>query len=324
MQGWMAILFLGRLMLCAVLAFVGQRVLAAGGEQGDAGSGAPTGSGVVVQVAPGDWGSANPRDIQVVLDSVVSEFRPLVARQPQGVVNIRVVPRGTSPRVLYERGPEGEYVVQLTARDERWFQYAYQFSHELCHILSNFDHKERQGETVASGNQWFEESLCETASLFTLKRMAASWAEHPPSRKWMGYGQVFGSYAEHLLAENHRRLPANKTLGQWYAENQPALHDNPYLREKNELVATMLLPLFEKDPSMWQAIGYLNANPSSAGKSFSEYLADWHGACPTGTQEHVGKTMNLLGIGPKPPTPGWLARLSSQLSSQPGSQTSPQ
>ena len=181
-------------------------------------------SGVQIVVAPGNWGNVDPQDIQVVLDSVASEFRPFVARPQgaQGTVKLRVVPRGNSPRVLYERGPAGEYVVQLTARDERWFQYAYQFSHELCHILSNFDHKERQGDTVVTGNQWFEESLCETASLFTLKRMAASWADHPPGRKWIGYGKVFGSYAEHLLAENHRRLPANQTLSQWYAENQPA------------------------------------------------------------------------------------------------------
>lgn len=269
-------------------------------------------AGVQIQVAPGNWGSADPQDIQVVLDSVATEFRPLVTRQQQKVVNIRVIPRGNSPRVLYERGPQGEYVVQLTARDERWFQYAYQFSHELCHILSNFDHKERTGEMVATGNQWFEESLCETASLFTLKRMSASWADHPPGRKWVGYGQVFGSYAEHLLAESHRHLPANQSLSQWYAENQPALHDNPYLREKNELVATMLLPLFEQDPSMWQAIAYLNANPASAGKSFSEYLADWHGACPTGTQEHLGKAMTLLGFGQKQSGPAWMARFGGQ------------
>jgi hypothetical protein len=292
-------------LLLAAFAVVGRGALAA--PEPSAGQ-APASAGVLIQVTPGNWGSADPKDIQVVLDSVAREFRPFVARDDPGPVAVRVVPRTGSPRVLYERGPEGEYVVQLTARDDRWFQYAYQFAHELCHILSNFDHKERQGDMVASGNQWFEESLCETASLFTLKRMAVSWAEHPPGRKWIGYGPMFASYAQQLLAESHRRLPANQPFGQWYAENQPALHNNPYLREKNELVASMLLPLFEQDPSMWQAIAYLNANPASAGKSFSEYLADWHGACPSGTQEHVGKAMSLLGMTAKPAASGWMAR----------------
>src|SRR5574338_8697 len=302
MQGGWIVVSLLRALLLAVLAGV---AMAATGEEGSS----PTGPGVSIQVAPGNWGSADPRDIQVVLDSVAKEFSPLVGQTIQGPVRIRVIPRGMMHRVLYERGPKGEYVVQLTARDDRWFQYAYQFAHELCHVLSNFDHKERQGGVVTTGNQWFEESLCETASLFTLRRMAASWTEHPPGRKWIGYGQVFGSYADHLLAENHRHLPANQSLSQWYAENHSALEGNPYLREKNELVATMLLPLFEKDPGMWQAIGYLNANPASAGKSFSEYLADWHGACPTGIQEHLGKAMSLFGTGGGPAAPGWLVRL---------------
>jgi len=328
--------FTGRVALLAALAMTGSGGLAAPSDPAGAGlpaiagtaiTGAPVSrvpaSGVQIQVAPGDWGSADPRDIQVVLDSVASEFRPFVARRPQGVVKLRVVPRGTAPRVLYERGGEGEYVVQLTARDDRWFQYAYQFAHELCHILSNFDHKDLQSGTVASGNQWFEESLCETASLFTLKRMAASWAEHPPGRKWIGCAPMFASYAEQLLAQSHRHLPANQSLGQWYAENQPALHDNPYLREKNELVAAMLLPLFEQDPSMWRAIAYLNANPGSAAKSFSEYLADWHGACPIGTQEHVGKAMNLLGVSAKPAPPTWLARINGQGGQASGQQKPP-
>lgn len=309
MQVWWAILFSWRVLSSAVLALVGGAAVGAPGSPPGDSPVPAAGAGVLIQVAPGNWGSADPRDIQLVLDSVANEFRPFVARPSQDLVTIRVIPRSGSPRVLYERGPQGEYVVQLTARDERWFQYAYQFSHELCHILSNFDHKERNGETVATGNQWFEESLCETASLFTLKRMATSWTERPPARKWVGYGPMFASYAEKLLAESHRYLPANQSFGQWYAENQPSLRDNPYLREKNELVAAMLLPLFEQDPSMWKAIAYLNANPASAAKSFSEYLADWHGACPTGTQEHVGKTMSLLGVGAKQGAPGWLGRL---------------
>lgn len=306
MQAWLAILFPWRGVVLAALLMAGGGAMAAAEDPA-----APAGSGVLIQVATGNWGSADPRDIQLVLDSVASEFRPFVARPTPGVVKVRVIPRATAPRVLYERGAEGEYVVQLTARDERWFQYAYQFAHELCHILSNFDHKERHGDTVATGNQWFEESLCETASLFTLKRMAVSWEAKPPGRKWIGYGPMFASYAERLLAETHRHLPANQSFVQWYEDNRVALRDNPYLREKNELVATMLLPMFEQDPRMWQAISYLNASPASAAKPFSEYLADWHGACPKGTQEHVGKAMSALGAG-VPSGPSWLARFGNK------------
>lgn len=256
----------------------------------------PSQSGLTITVAPTNWGNAEAADIQLVLQRTAAEFQSYVAKTGNQPIKIRVIPRFNSPRVLYERGPEGEYVVHLTARDERWFQYAYQFSHELCHIFSNFDHKAVIGDEVASHNQWFEETLCETASLFTLKRLATAWEVDPPARKWIGYGPTFAAYASYLLGENHRRLPAAQQLDQWYRDNRTALQETPYLREKNELAATALLSLFEKTPDLWRAIGYLNTDQASAAKTFPEYLADWQAACPPREQELVRQTMALFGI----------------------------
>jgi len=253
---------------------------------------------MVIEVAPGNWGNVETGDIQLVLESVAGELQSHVAFAREGGLKLRVVPRGTSPRVLYERGAQGEYVIQLTARNDRWYQYAYQFSHELCHVFSNFDHKDDAGTGQATGNQWFEESLCETASLFTLKNLAVAWTSKPPARKWIGYAPNFAAYADHLLAQTHRHLPPQQTFNQWYEENRSLLQENPYLREKNELVATALLPLFEQDPSRWQAIAYLNADRSSALKAFADYLADWYAACPPQDQALVRQTMALLGLNP--------------------------
>ena len=255
-------------------------------------------NGIAITVAPGNWGEADLRDIQQVLESVANELRAQVAYPSDATLNIRVVPRSGAPRVLYQRGPAGEYVVQLTARNERWFQYAYQFSHELCHIFSNFDHKEMKGNEAVTDNQWFEETLCETASLSTLKHLALSWADTPPARKWVGYAPAFAAYADYLMAAEHRRLPDGQSLSRWYRENQAPLRENPYQREKNELAANALLPLFESTSGTWRAIRYLNPDKSAAGKGFDAYLAAWHAACPEEQKELVRQTMALFGIGP--------------------------
>ena len=258
----------------------------------------PAKNGIAITVAPGNWGAADIRDIKRVLESVAEEFRLQVGYPAEARLNIRVVPRGVSPRVLYERGPTGEYVVHLTARNERWFQYAYQFSHELCHIFSNFDHKELKNDEAVTSNQWFEESLCETASLFTLKRLAQTWADAPPARKWVGYAPTFAAYADYLLTAEHRHLPASQSLDQWYRENQAPLQESPYQREKNELAATALLPLFEKAPGNWRAIIYLNHEKANATQTFDDYLAAWYAACPLEQKELVHQTMALFGISP--------------------------
>ena len=238
---------------------------------------------IAIDVAPGDWGNADVRDIKRVLDSVAGELMAYVEAPGDGL-SIRVIPRSGSPKVLYERGAEGQYVIQLTARDGQWFQYVFQFAHELCHVFSNFDRKETVGgEKVDESNQWFEESLCETASLFTLRRLAVVWEANPPTRNWSGYGNTFSAYAIRLMSESHRHLPAGQSFLAWYAENKSSLSGNPYLREKNELVAAKLLPLLEAHPELWKSIPYLNPTKSSAGKPFVQYVADWQAASPDKT-----------------------------------------
>lgn len=262
-----------------------------------------------VTVAGGNWGNVAVRDLQLFLEAVAGEFMTYAADPQQSALRIRVVPRAGSPRVLYERGREGEYVVQLTARNDNWFQYAYQFAHELCHIVSHFDHKERHGDQVASGNQWFEEALCETAALYTLKRLAADWAEAPPARQWLGYGPIFASYAAFLQAQPHRRAALGQDVAPWYREHAAALANDPYQREMNERLATALLPLFEREPQSWRAIAYLNADAASAGKGFAEFLGDWYLACPPELRDVVHQTMTLFGFTPPSGAPSRLAQL---------------
>lgn len=238
---------------------------------------------IAIDVAPGNWGRADVRDIAQVLESAAGELLTHVGSS-RGEISIRVIPRSGPPKVLYERGVDGQYVIQLSARDERWFQYVFQFSHELCHVLSNFDHKEAIGEAkVDEGNQWFEEALCETASLFTLRRLAAVWESNPPTPNWAGYASTFSAYAGHLMGQAHRQLPAGQSLRDWYAQNRASLRESPYLREKNELVAASLLPLFEADPELWRSVAYLNPAKTSAGKPFAHYVADWQAASPDKT-----------------------------------------
>lgn len=253
-----------------------------------------------IEVARGDWGRTDVSEVRRVLESVAKEFLAVVD-PPRDELRVRVVPRGGAPRVLFQRGPDGRYVIQLTARDVRWFQYAYQFSHELCHVMSNFEVRQVAEDQFEVRNQWFEEALCETASLFTLKRVAGAWESHPPSRAWAGYADTFAAYAEHLMDEPHRHLLFNRSVGEWYAQNEAELSRNPYLRTRNEALASRLLPLFEERPQLWHSIIYLNPDHDSPGKEFRDYLGDWYAADPDKTLP--GAVLALFGIAaPRPPS----------------------
>lgn len=213
------------------------------------------------------WGEARPIDVGVLLADVASHVNRLLVEPVNE--QIRVVPvsgPGAVPRTRYRYGVPGPITIQLTARDTYWAKFSYQFAHEFCHVASDY---ERLGE---SPNNWLHEALCELASVFTLRRMAERWPTHPPYPHWAGYASALSDYADNLLTDKNREMPEGLTLATWLLMHETELRQDPYIRDKNATVAYQLLPLFEADPSGWNAV---RSMPSSTG-ILTEYLADWH------------------------------------------------
>jgi len=253
---------------------------------------APSASRISILVERGDWGSARTQDIETVLTSVADVLVPYFPQRASSRVVVASSKQG--PRVLLEKSPDGAYLVLLNVQDTRWDQFAYQFSHELCHLFANSEHREMSGGAVARDHQWFEESLCEAVSLFALKQLASSWEHSPPYPHWKDYAPAFREYAERLSGETHRHLPLNKSVAGWYAENREVLGSNPYLREKNEILATQLIALLENAPGSLGAIGYLNLERSSFSKSFEAYLESWFSCCPEEIRDFARQVISLF------------------------------
>lgn len=244
-----------------------------------------------IQVQAGDWGAASVQDIETVLNSVADVLLPYFPRHAS--VRIAVAFSEAGPRVLAEKSADGAHQVLLNVQDTRWDQLAYQFSHELCHIVSNYDHREIGLAPASRSHQWFEETLCEVVSIVALNRLESSWRESPPHAGWAGYAPAFRRYAQRLLNDEHRHLSPAISITAWYRENERPLESNPYLRKKNELAATALLELFEATPGSLEAIGYLNLeSPSQEG--FAAYLASWYDCCPESHRPFVLRLMSLF------------------------------
>ena len=220
-----------------------------------------------LRVANDGWGNARIQDIETVLQSVGRELLPYFP-DPQ-LSPIVVEPGESAPMVLYRTDLYAPYVVRLTARNKFWSQYAYQFSHELGHILANYDGPGRHPSV-----RWFDEAIAETASLFVLRRMAETWSRTPPYPNWRDYAQALSEYVEDLTRDSRRRLPPRTTLGQWFVANRARLAADPVQRELNAVVANELLPMFERNPANWDAITYLN-NASPGSSQFEDHLENW-------------------------------------------------
>jgi hypothetical protein len=221
------------------------------------------------RLAPEGWGDASSADIKAVLNSTIQElWKFFPGRKLESIV----ITRGhEGPIVHYKRNDLKEIVIQLDTEGLYWCQYAYQFAHEFCHILSGFDEDWK-------GNLWFEESLCETASLFVLRRMAETWEKSPPFEIWKTYAPRFKEYADDVM--NRRTIVAESRLADYYRKNQAKLIANPVDRERNGAISRILLKIMEAKPDAWEAVSWLNSAPSKPGETFEAYMAKWKKAAP--------------------------------------------
>lgn len=237
-----------------------------------------------------DWGDASQENVQAVLNSVLEVITPYMTNRQFGTILIRNSEDG--PVSLYTKGPHGEYIIDLNVKGRHWAQLAYQFSHEMCHLLSNYDLAPHN----STHQQWFEESLCEAFSLATLDHMAIQWTKHPPYSNWTDFAPKFTEYKQEQLDKPYRYLTPKQNLRQWYNKNRLTLENDPYAdnRHLNELIAVQLLPVFESIPMNWTVINYLNLGDDSKEKSLAKYFHDWQENAPPDLRATVKKARQLF------------------------------
>ena len=210
---------------------------------------------------------------------------------------IRIQHDSGSPITHFARDPDGAIVVGLTARDTFWGQFAYQFSHEFGHVLAlhagDAAHKWQKSDHA---NQWFEESLCETASLFALRAMAKTWTTNPPYSNWKSFAPHLREYTDKLLADPARQLPRGQSFTNWFTLAEPSLRTNATQRLKNGLIAAQLLPLFEAEPARWEALAWLNLGTRDPRLPFQRYLQEWRAVCPPKHRPLVERVAALFGV----------------------------
>ena len=216
-------------------------------------------------VENGNWGGVSLSVIHAVVESAYAVLVEAFEKKPEDIIH--VIPWNQEyPLAVYDRRP---YQMYLSARDTYWSQYVYQFSHELCHILTNFDRAKQHR------HKWFEESLCELSSIFVLHRLAETWAESPPASvlEAADFAPNHGEYAESIKAKYI--MSSNKNISRWFAENIAVLETSSVQRELNGVVAVALLDCFCENPSLWSECGWLNHWDPKGDETFPDYLDSW-------------------------------------------------
>ena len=207
------------------------------------------------------------RGIRTTLESVFDVFMSLFDSQPDAPVNVAWWSRPNPPQVWFDCRP---YEIRINALGNGWSQYAYQFAHELCHVIINFDRVKKHK------HKWFEESLCEMASLFVLYKLSELWSVDPPpgingSRY---FAPTHAQYARDTESKFHS--PDTSELPQWIEANVQTLEKcSTERRDLNGVIAVTVLRYFQNDPLLWWDCTWLNQWDANNDRTFSEYLDSW-------------------------------------------------
>ena len=212
-----------------------------------------------------DWGEAKRDDICSLLVDTASHINRELRCPFNGKINVSNLPTENTPRAYYRNSSSSAFDINLTARDRRWSQFAYQFAHEFCHVLSGYE------KLKNNPNNWFHEAICELASLFTLRKMGERWPSDPPFLNWVDYAANLTSYATNIIENTQQNTPTDYDFAGWLLTHEKQLRRDSYQRDKNCIVAIRLLPLFEDHPQGWNAVTGLPTSHST----ISKYLSEW-------------------------------------------------
>jgi len=224
----------------------------------------------------------------------------------------RASPFIETPMVLYGRTSDDycRVLINLEEEDKRtWAKIAFQFSHELCHIASNFKARNIEGQKSSwHQSQWVEEAICHTASLYAIQKMSETWKEQAPYPNWGSYAASLESYfgvtewQTKLYAEEMGCLSDSpQDINGLIRRKLDLLTDNPCGPEGRkilDIIALNLLPFFNNSPEGWSSIRYLNLSSSPALGDHLSFLSGWHEDTPEDLRPFVNKVSDLLTVTP--------------------------
>ncbi len=245
----------------------------------------------------GEFGGARHEDIRAVLASAANEVWRHCPGTRWQVRGFMIFHHPGNPITLHEHTADQRVAIGLDCGGNYWAQYTYQFSHEFCHALAG--HSNDWRATWLKGrkpNHWLEESLCETASLFTLRAMARTWRKQAPYPNWNDYADKLHDYAEDRINQTRELYPDEGDFADWFRREEPSLRENATQREKNNRIALRLLPCFEENPASWEAITAFNLVRRDPSAGLADHLAGWRDHLPAERRGIVGKIREVFSL----------------------------
>ena len=228
----------------------------------------------------GAWGGSPPNDALAVISRMrevcLSGIRLLSDRQP---AKLRVDEHTSGPPAiwLHDENPDTAWIiVDIGTLD--WCKLAYQFGHELGHVLCNSWQRQAIPKLPS---QWLEEALVEAFSIRGLGLLADSWEQRPPFPHNAAFADAIRKYRQDLI-EKYRKPtgePPVLDMCAWLRRNRDALDHAGGVGEIEGPEIVQIVAELEGDKACVEDLGAVNRWPERSGVPLEDYLRLWQASC---------------------------------------------
>jgi hypothetical protein len=229
----------------------------------------------------GNWGKMIPHSaddvVELMRHACVDGVRLVSDRQP---ARLRVDEHTSgNPSIWLHSDPATTAWIIVDIGERAWAQLAYQFGHELGHVMAN---SWQANARPLPPCQWLEEAMVEAFSLRGLGRLAEAWKATPPFPGDSAYGEAIARYRQEVI-DSYRKLGVEQggigNFGAWFARLRGPIEAEGGLNAYAQAAAGVILGEYERMPPCVEALGALNRWPDRSGLSLMAYLSDWEASC---------------------------------------------
>ena len=236
----------------------------------------------------GEWGGSPPNDARAVIlrmrDACLSDVRLLSDRQP---AKLRVDDHPSGSPAIWLHDGDGNpdmawIIVDIGPLD--WCKLAYQFGHELGHVLCNSWQPQAKPKLPS---QWLEEALVEAFSIRGLGLLANSWEQRPPFPNDSAFAGAIRQYRQDLIEQYRKPVgetarpdrPQGRDLCGWLRQNRDALDHTGGVGIIEGPEILRIVAELEGDKACVEDLGALNRWPARSEVPLEEYLRLWRTSC---------------------------------------------
>ena len=230
----------------------------------------------------GDWlhGDAVVRVLSRVRTVDLSGVRLLSDRQPARI-SVENHNEGPPAIWLHSDEPERAAIIVDIGPSSDWCKLAYQFGHELGHVLANSWQSSAKPQLPT---QWLEEALVETFSIRGLRLLADGWERSPPFAGDNAFAASIRQYRSNLLEANKTdgAVGSPDDAASWFHESRADLESGKGVPRGPAILG--ILALYEEGepsgkPSLIDDLGALNRWPERTAVPIERYLERWKQSC---------------------------------------------